>query len=69
METRELVREVPGKGRREGERRVKRRQRRKRRRRFRGNGGWKQTLLEICITTPRGGQRRWVAGGERERRG
>lgn len=26
----------------------------------RGNGGWKQTLLEICITTPRGGQRRWM---------
>lgn len=33
----------------------------------RGNGGWKQTLLEICITTPRGGQRRWV--GRREQGG
>lgn len=52
---------------RSGKRRVKRRQRRWRR--FGGNVGWKQTLLEICITTPRGGQRRWVAGGARGCRG
>lgn len=47
----------PAKGGRSGERGVKRGWGEKV---VRGNGGWKQTLLEICITTPRGGQRRWM---------
>lgn len=62
METRELVREVPGEGRRGRSAANVEEDEEDEGTGVGGNGGWKQTLLEICITTPRGSQRRRVAG-------